>query len=209
DFVQNTIATRDGHLWEQDAVEIMVDPGGDGRNYFEMQVSPTGQVFDTRYDTRRQPQPFGDVAWNSRLSAEVQVRGTANDEEADQGYVAEIAIPWRAFRAGTPPAAKPDAGETWNMNLYVMDTRPAGQGQRSAGWSPTHEGDFHGPARFGRVTFQPEAPAPVAAAAPAAEVTRVAPQLQLRPEAAAALKRHVARNRMVAPAVPRAVAPAN
>lgn len=207
DFVQNTIATRDGHLWEQDAVEIMVDPGGDGRNYFEMQVSPTGQVFDTRYDTRRQPQPFGDVAWNSRLQAEVQVRGTANDEEADRGYTAEIAIPWRAFRAGDPPAAKPEPGETWNMNLYVMDTRPGGQGQRSAGWSPTHEGDFHVPARFGRVTFQPEAPAPVAAAEVAPAAPRVMPQVQLRPEVAAALKRQLAGNRATAPAIRRAAAP--
>src|SRR5690606_3068212 len=53
DFVKNTIRERDGHLWEQDAVEVFLDPGSDGRNYFELQVSPTGQIFDTRYDTRR------------------------------------------------------------------------------------------------------------------------------------------------------------
>lgn len=196
DFAQNTIAERDGHLWEQDAVEIMIDPGADGRNYFEMQVSPTGQVFDTRYDTRRQPQPFGDVAWNSRLRADVTVRGTANDAEADQGYTAEIAIPWRAFNAGEPAAARPEAGETWAMNLYVMDQRPEGQPQRTAGWSPTHEGDFHVPARFGRVTFQAAAPEPAQLAeAPAAgDAPRIAPpQLQLRPEAAAALREHLAR----------------
>ena len=34
------------------------------------------------------------------------------------------------------------------MNLYVMDTMRSGQ--RSAGWSPTLERDFHVPARFGR-----------------------------------------------------------
>src|SRR5690606_41651647 len=96
--------------------------------------------------------------WTSRLRAEVVVRGTVNDEEADQGYTAEIAIPWRSLRAGDPPAQRPEPGDTWRMNFYVMDQRPAGQPQRSAGWSPTHEGDFHVPARFGQVTFETEPP---------------------------------------------------
>src|SRR5258707_940143 len=39
----NLIDTGEGtdpHLWERDAAEIMVDPDGDGRNYFELQVAP-------------------------------------------------------------------------------------------------------------------------------------------------------------------------
>lgn len=164
-YVSNTIEERDGHLWEQDAVEIMIDPDGDGANYFEMQVSPANVVFDTRYDTRRQPQPFGDVAWNSRLEARVSVRGTPNDDSADQGYIAEIAIPWRAFRAGTPPAARPEPAATWRVNFYVMDKRQGGA-MGSAGWSPTHEGDFHVPGRFGTIVFQGEQ---VAQAQPAAQ----------------------------------------
>jgi hypothetical protein len=192
DFVQNTLAERDAHLWEQDAVEIMIDPDGDGRNYFELQVSPTGQVFDTRYDTRRQPQPFGDVAWNSNLRARVQVRGTANDADADQGYTAEIAIPWTAFAAGEPPAARPEGGQTWRMNLYVMDQRPNGQPQRTAGWSPTLEPDFHVPARFGRVTFA--APAPVVAEGEAPPSTLPTAPVQIRPEAVQAMREAMARN---------------
>lgn len=184
DFVKNTIRRRDGHLWEQDAVEIMIDPDGDGRNYFELQVSPTGQIFDTRYDSRREPQPYGDVAWNSRARAKVEVRGTANDDAADEGYTAEIAIPWAAFHAGDPPATKPEAGDTWRMNFYVMDARPEGEAQRAAGWSPTHEGDFHVPSRFGRVTFRP-APSQVAETARPPK----APVLQIRPEMADLLKR--------------------
>ena len=37
-------------FWEQDAVEIMVDPDGDGNHYFELQVSPTGNIFETALD---------------------------------------------------------------------------------------------------------------------------------------------------------------
>ncbi|HEX2679354.1 MAG TPA: carbohydrate-binding family 9-like protein, partial [Polyangiales bacterium] len=40
---------NDEHLWEQDCVEVMIDPDGDTKNYFEIQVSPRGVSFDTRY----------------------------------------------------------------------------------------------------------------------------------------------------------------
>jgi hypothetical protein len=141
----------DDHLWEQDAVEIMVDPTGDGKNYFEMQVSPKGVVFDTRYDSRRLPQPFGHVDWDSKLKAGVDVRGTVGDGQGDEGYTVEAAIPWEAFAAGSPPATRPSPGDTWRMNFYVMDARE--KGQRAVGWSPTRTNDFHVPDRFGRVMF--------------------------------------------------------
>ena len=189
DFVQNTLEGRDAHLWEQDAVEIMVDPDGDGRNYFELQVSPTGEVFDTRYDSRRQPQPFGHMDWNADVRARVQVQGTANDDGADEGYTAEIAIPWESFAVGEPPATRPAPNSNWRVALYVMDTRPGDGGQRSAGWSATYARDFHVPDRFGRVSFvapAEAAPEQQAQAPSAAEIPR--PGIQLDQNAVRALR---------------------
>src|SRR5690606_27243814 len=100
DDLRASLEGDDPHLWEQDTVEIMVDPDGDGRNYFELQLSPNEQVFDTRYDARRVPQPFGHVDWDSGMRGATVVRGTLDDESADEGYVAEMAIPWAAFHAG-------------------------------------------------------------------------------------------------------------
>lgn len=170
-FLRNTLEGRDAHLWEQDAVEIMVDPDGDGRNYFELQVSPTGEIFDTRYDSRRVPGPIGHADWNAAVNARVAARGTPNDDADDTGYAVEIAIPWSSFVMpdGSPMTAPPP-GAMWKMNFYVMDAMRSGQ--RSAGWSPTLERDFHVPARFGRVMF---APPPVeVAAAPEAEAPAAA-----------------------------------
>ncbi len=192
DFVKNTLEGRDAHLWEQDAVEIMVDPDGDGRNYFELQVSPTGQVFDTRYDTRRQPQPFGHMDWNAEVRAAVHVEGTANDDEADEGYTAEVAIPWAAFAAGDPPATRPEPNANWRVALYVMDTRPGNGGQRSAGWSPTYARDFHVPDRFGRVSFAPPPAAQEEAQAAAPTPGNLRPTVQLNPQAVQALREHLA-----------------
>ncbi len=199
DYVSNRLDGRDARLWEHDAFEIMIDPDGDGRNYFEMQVSPTGQLFDTRYDTRRQPQPIGHVDWNPEVEVAVSVDGTANDDGEDVGWSGEIAIPWSAFGEGV---TLPSRGDVWRVNFYVMDERPGDAAQRSAGWSPTHEGDFHVPARFGRVMF--EAPAPAEQQAEAVDTNPSTPRLmptpvRLNPSVAAAIQEQIQQGRIATP----------
>lgn len=164
---------RDNHLWENDAVEVMIDPNGDARNYFELQVSPNNRTFETRYDTARAPQPFGHVDWNPELRTGARVTGTVgNADDTDQGYVVEMAIPWSSL--ADLPHTPPVAGDQIRLNLFVMD-KPKTGGQRSAAWSAPRRGDFHTLERFGRITLTPapvvqgapEAPAaPTAAAAP-------------------------------------------
>lgn len=143
---------RDDHLWEQDCVELMIDPDGDGKGYFEIQVSPRGVVFDTRYDARRRPKPFGHTDWDSGVRAAVSVRGEVDDERADLGYSVEIAIPWQAFSLEGKPAASPAIGDEWRANIYVMDLLK--DRQQAAAWSPLGIGDFHVPRRFGILLFE-------------------------------------------------------
>jgi hypothetical protein len=136
-------------LWEQDAVELMIDPDGDGFRYVELQVSPTNLVFDTWFDSRRAPAPFGHITWSSNLRSAVETRGTPNDDGEDDGYVVEIAIPFSAL--ATMNGNTPQAGNEWRVALYVLDALP--NGQRGVGWSPPMIGDFHVPDRFGRPVF--------------------------------------------------------
>ncbi len=142
---------HDRHLWEQDCVELMIDPDGDGKNYFEIQVSPRGVVFDTRYDARRVPKPFGHVDWDSQARVGVSPRGKLDDLEADAGYTVEMAIPWQAFSPKDRRASPPTIGEKWRANLYVMDLTV--DRQQAAAWSPLGIGDFHVPGRFGILSF--------------------------------------------------------
>lgn len=142
---------RDAHLWEQDCVELMIDPDGDGKNYFEIQASPGGALFDTRYDSRRVPRPFGHLDWDSQTRVSVSTRGILDDAEADDGYTVELAIPWQAFSPGNEAASAPAIGEEWRANVYVMDL--GRDRQRAAAWSPLGIGDFHVPARFGILRF--------------------------------------------------------
>ena len=143
---------RDEHLWEQDCVELMVDPDGDEKSYFEIQVSPRGVVFDTRYDSRRVPRPFGHVDWDSKIRIGVSARGKIDDREPDAGYAIEIAIPWQAFSLDGNSFPPPAIGDEWRANLYVMDL--GADRQQAAAWSPPGIGDFHVPRRFGILAFE-------------------------------------------------------
>jgi hypothetical protein len=151
-FLVSPFTNLDDHLWENDCVEIMLDPGGDGLNYFELQANPLGTVFDTRYDSRRVPQPFGHVDWQSGMRTGVTVQSGVNDAIDDESYTVELALPFSAFATGATPAAPPTAGQVWRGNFYVMDTMRAGQ--RAAAWSAPRIGDFHFPPRFGELAFE-------------------------------------------------------
>jgi len=143
---------HDAHLWKQDCVEVMLDPDGDGKSYFEIQVSPRGVVFDTRYDARRVPKPFGHLDWDSKVRVGVLPRGAIDDRAADAGYTVEIAIPWQAFSLDGKPALAPPIGEQWRANFYVMDL--GSDRQQAAAWSALGIDDFHVPSRFGILAFE-------------------------------------------------------
>lgn len=178
DNLVETGTTRDAHYWENDTTEVLIDPNGDGRDYYELQISPGGHTFDSQ-----QPQPpsgdnFGRLAWNPNLRVAVTRVGTlGNPSDRDTSYTVEAAIPWADINAGaahTPP----QVGDTWRMNFFVMD-KPKEGGQRAAGWSAPLAGSFHTTERFGRVTFVATAPAPTV-------MPLVAPTLpQLQPAAPA------------------------
>ena len=151
-LLRSRATERDAHLWEEDCVELMIAPAGAGRGYFEIQVSPRGVVFDTRYDARRVPKPYGHVAWDSKTRVGVSARGALDDRQADAGYTVEIAIPWQTFsRTGERPAP-PAIGDEWRANVYVMDLGE--ENQRAAAWSALGIGDFHVPHRFGILAFE-------------------------------------------------------
>lgn len=143
---------HDDHLWEQDTVEVMLDPDGDSRNYFEIQVSPRNVVFDTAYASRRQPRPFGIVGWDSHVQAGVRVNGTLDDGPGDEGYSVEMRIPVASLAAEdiAPPEA-PHSGGIYRMNFFVMDRRA--KGQLAVGLSAPLVGDFHTLGRFARIRF--------------------------------------------------------
>lgn len=141
---------RDAKLWEQDAVEIYLDPGADGRDYVEIQVSPTGEIFDAHFSTQRQP-PWEEAAARLTMGgmvARVEAQGSVNQRDdgvQDVSWTAEIRIPWREL----PGVDKAPSGETWGMNLYRIGVG----GEDFMGSWVAVGGDFHNVGAFGRAVF--------------------------------------------------------
>jgi hypothetical protein len=152
DNLVETGTTRDAHYWESDTVEALIDPNGDGRDYYEIQVSPGGHTFDSQQPAPPSGGNFGRMEWNPNMRISVTRAGTlGNPADDDTGYTVEMAIPWSDINAGaahTPPTP----GDTWRVNFFVMDKTKQG-GQRAAAWSAPLAGSFHTIPRFGRITF--------------------------------------------------------
>jgi hypothetical protein len=152
-FDENAV---DPHLWTRNTVEIMLDPegNGDNRDYYEIQVNPQGLVFDSQFDDYNQPRtapdgPFGHQEWSAELSRAVTVQGTLdNGTDVDEGYVVEMAVPFRVLTK--VKALPPKPGTEWRVNFYVM------RDNGGVSWSPIlGQGNFHKAARFGRLRFGP------------------------------------------------------
>ncbi|MBC7287858.1 MAG: carbohydrate-binding family 9-like protein, partial [Armatimonadetes bacterium] len=149
-----TMKNRDDHLWEEEVVEVFVDPDGDGTQYKEFEVNPLGTVVDLNIARPAHGDLAGALAWNSDgWQTAVRVAGTAdNRNDTDQGWVCEMAIPLADIAA---PRSLPRPGDTWRVNFYRID-RPnktdPNAGVEFSAWSAVLKG-YHEPERFGFLTF--------------------------------------------------------
>ncbi|MCP4606827.1 MAG: hypothetical protein GY847_41025 [Proteobacteria bacterium] len=138
---------HDDELWKEDAFEIFLDPLGDKKDYYELQVSPAGIVFDSHLPTHRKNQN----EWTSNMKAKVELQGKLNDDEGeDTGWTAELMIPFASLSKGG--GVPPKSGNKWRGNFFRVDSTKD-KPQYSA-WSPPLRGDFHSLDKFGELVFK-------------------------------------------------------
>ncbi|MBN1945599.1 MAG: carbohydrate-binding family 9-like protein [Bradymonadales bacterium] len=149
--IWSTIAQRDGDLWEEEVLEVYLDPRGDGRNYVEIQINPLGTVFDAIFDRAANRDLAAARARNIEgLQAAVEVNGTLNQrDDRDRRWSAEFAIPWRSLPDFGPRAR---GGEILRGNFYRYDRTADGE-TLTAAWSPVFGGSFHQPDKFGEIVL--------------------------------------------------------
>lgn len=123
--VKTTTGLRDGPVWEDDCVEIFVQPGEVEREYRHFIVSAAGVVFDGK------PRDSG---WNS--DCKVSVRR----EEAS--WISDIRIPLRDLGISSPDDSL--------VRMNICRERYAGGGQELSAWSPVMK-TFHEPDSFAYV----------------------------------------------------------
>ena len=137
-----TMTQRDAPLYEEETVEVFLDPAGDLESYFEIEVNPLGTVLDLVLRKSRSGYK-GDIAWHCD-GLRTLVRMHAG------GWSAELAIPFASV-TNSPPRA----GSRWRANFCRID-RPSRDGtlpRELTAWSPPLRASFHTPERFGVIEF--------------------------------------------------------
>jgi len=147
---------HDDPLWKQDCVELFIDADGNRRGYVELQVNPNNATFDSWFATTR-AQP-GDPSWDSGMVTAVKLRGTTTTApgDTDQGWDAEIAIPWRAVRGRDEAMAvrlPPQVGDRWRMNVVRVDVKTGDKSPSASSWNRITSADFHALDRMLTVVF--------------------------------------------------------
>jgi len=105
------VMKHDGKTWYDDVFEVFLKPAEGETPYFELHITPGNVTMDLKV-----PHP-GDhtfeeqIKWESKFSAAAHLKGTLNTPgDRDEGWTAEMRIPWAAF---APVAEPPKAGDRW------------------------------------------------------------------------------------------------
>jgi hypothetical protein len=149
----HTMTRRDEHLWEEEVVEIFLDPDRSGRDYYELEINPANVVCDLRMISPW-PDKKGDIDWNL-AGLETRVKASKT-----RGWTATAFLPWRGLRV-LPSAARvalpPRPGDAWRFNVFRIE-RPGGKtspGEEAvfAALSPPSAESFHDASAFRDLVF--------------------------------------------------------
>jgi hypothetical protein len=154
----HTMKRRDDPLWEEEVVEIFLDPTGEGRDYAELEVSPANVVCDLRIMTPW-PDLSGDAGWDLP-GLETHVRQLGTGEAPWAGWRVTARLPWAGLATLSPAAARvapPAAGDRWRFNVCRIK-RPGGpvEPERDAvyaAWAVPEGPSFHVPGVFRDLLF--------------------------------------------------------
>ena len=149
-------ATMTGHdmpLWDEEVVEVFLDPAHLATAYFELVVNPRNALTDVfvlnRGARKLLFQPMREWECTGVRHAVSLDGDLENRTSVDRSWSAELAIPFDQLV--TAPNIPPKAGEAWKANFYRIE-----QGRDATeytAWSPTGEINYHHAERFGTLVF--------------------------------------------------------
>ena len=124
-----TLRNHDDIVFRDNDFEVFIDPDGDTREYYELEVNALGTIFDLYLHRRYKEDGPAEHGWNcDGLKTAIHIDGTLNDPtDTDRGWSLEWAIPWSALKPPTwdkpsfgekaRAAAAPKPGEEWRVNF--------------------------------------------------------------------------------------------
>ena len=153
-----TMRERDARLWEEEVVEIFVDPSCTGTRYAEVEISPANLVCDLLVHTPW-PSLAADIHWNwNGLQSHVVPCDPRLRPCGD--WTALAVLPFAGLASlghGAGVALPPQTGDAWRFNVFRIK-RPGGKADPErdavyAAWSVPDGPSFHVPEKFRRLVF--------------------------------------------------------
>ncbi len=129
------VLEHDGGVWNDDDVEVFIDPTGERRTHYQVIVNSRGTTFDAYHDV---PGEAPETKWEPRYASAVKV--------GPESWVAEFAFPLDMFDQGGKSSTE------WGFNV----TRFRSKADEYVFWSPVADGHANQPGQFGRLCGMPE-----------------------------------------------------
>ncbi len=163
--VWGTLTKHDQIVYHDNDFEVFIDPDGDRRDYYEVEINALGTIFDLILVRAYRE---GGPAWHGwhadgMLSA-VHVSGTLNDPtDVDRGWSVEMALPWSLLAVHTLTPSPPNPGDVWRINFSRVQWRHEIRNgayhkvpetpEDNWVWSPQGAINMHIPEMWGYVKF--------------------------------------------------------
>ena len=167
-----TLKQRDAVIFQDNDIELFIDPDGDTHAYYELEVNAFGTEWDLLLIKPYRDHPSPAVTgWDiAGLQTAVHVDGTLNDpSDRDRGWSVEVAIPWPALGEGSAAPSPPRAGDLWRVNFSRVEWETVQDGtlttkacdpttgkplsEHNWVWSPQGAIAMHRPEEWGLVLF--------------------------------------------------------
>ncbi len=161
-----TLKKHDDIVFHDPDFEVFIDPDGDGREYYEIEVNALNTIFDLflEHPYREGGKPAHHEWDLAGLKSAVWVAGTLNDpKDVDEGWSVELALPWKSLAEYAHRPSPPHPGDTWRVNFSRVEwpirvvngkyQKLADTKENNWVWSPQGVIDMHRPEHWGFVEF--------------------------------------------------------
>ncbi len=164
-----SIRNNDAPVFQDNAFEMFISPGGETYNYVEFQINAYGTVWDLFMPKPYRDGGIGLTSWDIKgLQKAVYLDGTLNNPaDTDRSWSIELAVPFSSVQMNG--SHNPVVGTIWRMNFsrvqWKLDTLNGQYFRRKdeatghlfpehySVWSPQGIINLHYPERWGYVLF--------------------------------------------------------
>ncbi|MCM8786169.1 MAG: carbohydrate-binding family 9-like protein [Candidatus Omnitrophica bacterium] len=108
---------HDGPVWNDDVLEIFIKPKFKSTHYYEIDTNILGTLFDGFFHRKGVYYLKNIERFSSEAKVAIKINGTLNNDDVDEGWEIEIAIPFSTFSTTNPPKK----GDVWYFAICRYD----------------------------------------------------------------------------------------